>query len=397
MKILWFVSSLEKKGGGERFVLEAVKALQAQGHQVSIACDRIAPAASFDGQYDLTGVVCAANEFDGAASYFVRVVSKLRGMLSLYRVIRFELPDLVFCQSEFDAIKLYLLSRLLGFRYRVFVFGQMYQLKTDITRYSSIFREHLETIVASRPGYRDAVELPPPKLPLLNWAVNEIVSRLKFRALNRADRVFTLSGQVRWEVGLVYRKEATVCRAAFDESFINSERLSNARPVSKPLRLLSVCRLVDKKRVNLIIDAFSLVSGPALLNIVGSGPEEVKLKALAAASPHAHNISFLGSIDDATLKRELSAADCFISMDIGDYDISVVEAMGQGLRVLVAADFDLQDFGPEFTGVMSVEPYPLALAAAIDMVPTLPPPSIGNLHALKRLTWQSLARVVIKM
>ena len=81
-------------------------------------------------------------------------------------------------------------------------------------------------------------------------------------------------------------------------------------------------------------------------------------------------------------------------MDIGDYDISVVEAMGKGLRVLVAADFDLADFGPEFTGAMSVAPNPLELAAAIDSVPALAPPGPANLGVLERLTWQSLASTV---
>jgi glycosyltransferase involved in cell wall biosynthesis len=330
MKLLWFVSSLEQKGGGERFVLEAAQALKGQGHTVRIACDRLAVAASFDGRYDLSNVICTQQGLDGSAAYLMRVLNKLRGIFALHRVIRDFRPDMVVCQSEFDAIKLYILSCLLGFPYRVFVFGQMYQFKTDITRYSSVFSKHLQTIVASRPGYRVTVPLTPPKLTPLTWAVNEIVSRLKFRALNRAERIFTLSGQVRWEVGLVYRKEATVCRAAFDESFIDRKRLAFARPDSKPLRLLSVCRLVDKKRIDLIIRALSQTNKSAILRIVGTGPEEAKLKALAAASPRAQDICFLGAVDDASLQSELAAADCFVSMDIGDYDISVVEAMGKG-------------------------------------------------------------------
>jgi glycosyltransferase involved in cell wall biosynthesis len=270
----------------------------------------------------------------------------------------------------------------------------MYQFRTDITRYSSVFREHLETIVASRPGYRDTVALPPPILPPLTLVVNEIVSRLKFRALNRADRVFTLSSQVRWEVSLIYRKDATVCRAAFDDSFIDRARVSHARPVSTPLRLLTVSRLVDKKRIGLIIAAFSRSTVPATLRIVGVGPEEEKLKAQAAASPRAADICFLGAVSDAELQSELAAADCFISMDVGDYDISVVEAMGKGVRVIVASDFDLADFGTGFTGVSSVVPDQGSLTSLIDDVNQIPAPSATNLAVLELLTWQSLARTV---
>jgi glycosyltransferase involved in cell wall biosynthesis len=257
-----------------------------------------------------------------------------------------------------------------------------------------VFRRHLETIVASRPGYRATVTLPPPKLPPLTWAVNEIVSRLKYRALRAADRVFTVSSQVQWEVSLVYGVRATVCRAAFAEPFIDAHAVSRPRPVGAPMRLLSVSRLVDKKRIDLTIAAFSAARQPATLTIIGAGPEEERLRRLAAASPRSADITFLGAVDDATLQRELAAADCLVSMDIGDYDISVVEAMGKGLRVVVATDFDMSEFGNEFGGAVSVSPDPAALAAAIDGIGTMRPPCPANLPVLRRLTWQSLARTV---
>ena len=64
MKIIWFVSSLESKGGGERFVLESVKALKVLGHQVAIVCDRLEDGASFDGRYDLSEVICLERSLD---------------------------------------------------------------------------------------------------------------------------------------------------------------------------------------------------------------------------------------------------------------------------------------------------------------------------------------------
>jgi glycosyltransferase involved in cell wall biosynthesis len=394
MKLLWFVSSLEQKGGGERFVLEAVHALRAQGHDAHLACDRLAEAASFDGRYDLSRVICTARPFDLRASYARRALNKLRGAVALARVVRHLKPELVICQSEFDAIRLYLLSRVLAFRYRVFVFGQMYQFKTDITRYSTVFRRHLEAIVASRPGYRATVTMPPPKLPTLTWAINEVVSRLKYRAVRAADRVFTVSTQVQWEVSLVYGVKATVCRAAFAEPFIDTRAVTQPRPVGAPMRLLSVSRLVDKKRIDLTIAAFSAATQRATLTIIGAGPEEERLRQLAAASPRRADIAFLGAVDDATLQRELATADCLVSMDIGDYDISVVEAMGKGLRVVVATDFDMTEFGNEFGGAVSVNPDPATLAAAMDGISTMRPPGPANLPVLQRLTWQALARTV---
>jgi glycosyltransferase involved in cell wall biosynthesis len=395
MKVLWFVSSLEQKGGGERFVLEGVQALKAEGHEANIVCDRLDAAASFDGRYDLSSIRCINRTLDHNAGYFPRLFSKLRGTLDLLRVIRQYGPDLVLCQSEFDAIKLYLLSRLLRFRYRVFVFGQMYQFKTDITRYSSVFRRHLEAVIASRPGYRETVIMPPPRLPMAVWLINELVSRLKYRALRSADRVFSVSRQGQWEVSLVYGRDAILCRAAFDEGYIDHQTISNPRPVAQPMRLLSVSRLVDKKRIDLMIAAFSASRANAQLTIIGTGPEEARLKGLANASAKRSDIHFLGGVGDQQLQHELGRADCLISLDIGDYDISVVEAMGKGLRVLVASDFDMSDFEGEFGGIVSVEPDVMALAAAIDRIPEMAAPNRRNLAVLRSHTWQSLARTCV--
>ena len=395
MKIVWLVSTLEQKGGGERFVLEGSLALRALGHQVTVVCDRVHADASFDGRYDLSEVVSTERHAISGGHYALRALNKLRAAWALFGILRGLSPDLVICQSEFDAIRLFLVSRLKRFPYRVFVFGQMYQFSTDISRYSSVFRRHLETIVASRPGYRDTVAMPPPKLGLLTTCANEVVSRLKYRALRAADRVFTLSNQVRWEVSLIYGRDAAVCRAAFDASYIDARRVANPAPVGQTLRILSVCRLVEKKRVALTIAAFSASSLKGRLFIVGTGSDEQRLKDLAASSPRRDDICFLGAIDDAQLQREIAAADCFVSMDVGDFDISVVEAMGKGLRVIVPTDFDMSEFGAEFSGVSVVAPDVQTLARAIEAIPAMSQPTEANIPALHRLTWQSMAQTCV--
>ncbi len=390
----WVVSSLERRGGGERFVLEGANALRKLGHDAFVVCDRRGEDASFDGEYDLSTVVCTGRSQGLDVSYLKTVYSKFIGIFALYGALRAIKPEIVICQSEYDAIRVFLISRLLKFKYYVFVFGQMYQFSTDVSRYSSVFRKHLEVIVASRPGYQETVVLPPPRLGFRAHIVNEVVSLLKFRALSRSDRIFTLSSQVSWEVGLLYNKEAKVCRAAFNQSFLDRSRIQQALPVGSPVRFISVCRLIRKKRVDLTISAFSKSTIAATLTIVGTGSEEERLRALASESERASDIRFLGSVSDDALRAELEASDCFVSMDIGDYDISVVEAMGKGLRVIVASDFDLTDFGNDFTGVVSVEPDSAKLASAMDRVFEMPSPSAVNLPILECLSWQSLAQTL---
>lgn len=390
--IAWFVSSLEQKGGGERFVLEATRALREAGHRTVIICDRLDETASFDGTYDLSDVVCIGQGYDSSKGYFGRLTDKLGGTLPLIRFLRRERPDLTVCQSEFDAIKLWVCSHFVRFPYAVFVFGQMFQFRTDLTRYALVFRRHLDRIRGSRPGYAETVQPDaPPMTPTVRVA-NETLSWLKYRAIRGAKAIFTLSTQVAWEVSLVYgRNDATLLRAAMTDDFVDRPHISHPSPVQTPVRLLSVSRLVDKKRIDRLIEAVARTTIPLELRIVGTGPDEAILKAQAEASPKRDAMIFLGSIDDRQLAAELAAADCFISLDIGDYDISVVEAMAKGKRVIVTEDFDLASFGENFAGATSVEPQIDAIAAAIDAIPQMSAPTASNLEELHRQTWSSLA------
>ncbi len=396
-EILWFVSSLEQKGGGERFALEAVSSLVLQHHDALLCTDRLGQGASFDGRYDLSNVLTTGAEGRPRQDYFSRAWQKVFGVVGIVSLIRKQKPDLVICQSEFDAVRLYLASFFCKFQYRVFVFGQMYQFKEEYTRYSSIFRPYLEEIIASRPGYRESVPMPPPKLPLFRWFTNEVIARLKFRALRGAEKVFTLSSQVQWECSLIYKVKAHVLRAAFHNYEIVEERFLKPRPINVAPVFLSVSRLVEKKRVDLTIFAFAKIaaSTKGVLKIVGTGSDESRLKAMVADLGLEHRVQFLGSVSDDVLANNLAEADCFISMDIGDFDISVCEALVHAKRVIVPTDFDAKTFGDHFTGLVCVPPTPDALAAAMINLNSMSAPGAANINSLKELTWEFLASEVV--
>lgn len=395
-KIIWFVSSLEQKGGGERFVLESVNAINSQNNVAIVVCDRLNKNASFDGHYDLSKIITTNQDYNLDDKYIYRVFTKLKGILSLWKIVKKEQPNLIICQSEFDNIKLYTLSKLFNFKYSVFVFGQMFQFKEDISKYSTVFRKNLDTIRNSRPGYKETTAITPPKLSIATWITNELISLLKYHALRNAEQVFTLSNQVKWEISLLYGVNATVLRAAFNENYIDIVKLSNPRKLSHPIKLISISRMVAKKRIDIIIHALCIVEIPVKLTIIGTGPEEKRLKELATDLKIVDKIKFLGSVDDKVLQAELEVSDCFISMDIGDYDISVVEAMGKGLRVICATDFDDSDFKINFTGFKTIEPNSHALADAINTLEGMSPPSEINLRSLNKLTWQHLAKKCIE-
>ncbi|HKR13396.1 MAG TPA: glycosyltransferase family 4 protein [Pyrinomonadaceae bacterium] len=113
-----------------------------------------------------------------------------------------------------------------------------------------------------------------------------------------------------------------------------------------PLRLLSVCRLVPKKGVDVILKALALLRSESecryRYRIVGGGPELSRLKALAS-DLNLEDVEFVGPVSPDVVQRELAHADVFVlgarRMPDGDRDgipNAMLEAMAAGIPVIVS-------------------------------------------------------------
>ena len=90
------------------------------------------------------------------------------------------------------------------------------------------------------------------------------------------------------------------------------------------------------KRLDWVVEAFRGVAGAAELRLVGWGPEEGRLRALAAGD---ERIRFLGRLSDAALAEAYAEADVavFVPFD-EDMGLVTLEAMGAGCPVVTTAD-----------------------------------------------------------
>jgi glycosyltransferase involved in cell wall biosynthesis len=111
-----------------------------------------------------------------------------------------------------------------------------------------------------------------------------------------------------------------------------------------PLRLLAVGRLVPKKGFDVLLAAMARLACPAELEIVGDGPELVRLEALALALSLRGRVRFLGSLTHAELPAIYARADLVVVPSVedetGDRDglpNVLLEAMASG-RPVVASD-----------------------------------------------------------
>lgn len=109
--------------------------------------------------------------------------------------------------------------------------------------------------------------------------------------------------------------------------------------------LITTSRLVHKNAVDDVIAALPLCPANVHFVILGIGPDEASLRALAKKSGVDQRVHFLGQVSHADMPKYLKASDIFIrpsrSEGMGN---SLVEAMAAGLPVIATQEGGIADF-----------------------------------------------------
>jgi glycosyltransferase involved in cell wall biosynthesis len=219
---------------------------------------------------------------------------------------------------------------------------------------SHAFAHHLATH-AVRAGRRGLAYVHTPARYL--WAPEVesrgrgIVARVGSVALRRVDRRGTDAGveyaansrYVRERIRRAWDRDATVVYPPVDVERIQSvprwrdhldpaaEALFHGLPADF---ILGGSRLVSYKRLDLVIQLGQALAMPVV--IVGTGPEEAHLRALADSVDVP--VRFAGQVSDACLYALYQAASLFAFLAEEDFGIMPVEAMAAGTAVLVSSE-----------------------------------------------------------
>lgn len=102
--------------------------------------------------------------------------------------------------------------------------------------------------------------------------------------------------------------------------------------------VLTVGRLERYKNVDLIINAFRALPFPAILVVVGDGPDRTRLEHHAEASGPGWPVLFTGRISDPMLDRLLARATVVTSAsDHEAFGLTLTEGLASGTRVVASA------------------------------------------------------------
>lgn len=141
-------------------------------------------------------------------------------------------------------------------------------------------------------------------------------------ASSRPDEYIANSINVQGRITKYYRRDSKVVYPPVDISRFN---------ISSDIKIgdyyLFVSRLIRYKKADLVIEAFNQLGSP--LRIIGSGPEEGRLKRMAKS-----NVTFLGRLNDEELVKQYSGAKAFIFPAEEDFGIVPIEAMACGRPVI---------------------------------------------------------------
>jgi len=174
------------------------------------------------------------------------------------------------------------------------------------------------------------------------------------RAFTSADRVQTISTFLaRWARRRGFRGPLEIVPNAVDVKHFSQEYPSAVINEIKDklgkkmgdVFLITTSRLVHKNAVDVCLRALPLLPENVHFLILGVGPDEAKLKKLAASLKVEKRVQFLGQISHDELPKYLKASDIFTrpsrSEGMGN---SFVEAMAAGLPVIATQEGGIADF-----------------------------------------------------
>jgi len=225
--------------------------------------------------------------------------------------------------------------------------------------------------------------------------------RLRGTALRKADRVLVPGS---FTAGLISDWDVQ------PERIVSVPYGAEPQPATSPprgTRLLSVARLVPRKGIDTAIGAMRRLPAEVHYRIVGSGPDEQRLRNLAMASGVGRRVQFLGRLDDSELAGEYQRSTMFVlparrtsEGDLEGYGLVYFEAAAWGRPVIAGrSGGEIDAVVDGRTGMLvngdSIDEVAMAIASLLNDRPRLQDlGAAGRQRVETSNNWACAARVV---
>ncbi len=198
-----------------------------------------------------------------------------------------------------------------------------------------------------------------------------LVHRLNRRGVKRATKTIVMTEKIRSELRSLYGIEAVVVRPGVsDKGLVRSDRTATG-----PIRILSVSRLEQNKRIDWILRALAQLGHRAAdqqaewqFEIVGQGPNRDSLIRLADELGLQSRVLFRGHLSGQELEDSYARANLFLMPAVQGYGLPALEALRRGIPAIVHKDSGVSEILTNTPWVEIVEGSNGQLADAISLM-----------------------------
>jgi glycosyltransferase involved in cell wall biosynthesis len=196
----------------------------------------------------------------------------------------------------------------------------------------------------------------------------------------RVDRFLANSQYVAGRIGRYYNRRSTIVYPPVDTDFFTPESRHSSRG------FLIVSALVPYKRLDVAIEACRRLAVP--LTIVGTGPEELRLRALAGP-----DVRFVGWQSDEQIRALYRASTATLLPGTEDFGIVPVESQACGTPVVALNDGGARETVSDgSTGVLVDQPTAESFADGLSRLLATPlDPAVARANAMRFSRQQFMA------
>lgn len=184
-------------------------------------------------------------------------------------------------------------------------------------------------------------------------------------AATRPDEMIAISTQVKSRIQNIYKRKSDIIFPPVDTKKFSKPSPENRKTGIPENYYLTVARLVNYKKIDVLIKAFNQ-NGKTLV-IIGRGEARLALKRLAKK-----NIHLLGSVSDYELPGYYQHARAFLQANEEDFGIAMCEAQAAGTPVIAYGKGGATDIViDQKTGILVEHNKPEDFVTAVDMFETM--------------------------
>lgn len=401
-KILLFRKALTQEGGAERLMFEIAKWFTKFDCEVRMVVVKNNNTKTlFKGAYaDIP--VTSFYEGHYPTNLFQKILISLSSIAKLRREMKTFQPDILLGQNPADAELLYLASLGTGIPYATFLYSSFFNFPEDGLKYMTPFNWAFTKIRNSTPGHQTFIPLENPVRGFFARLILQCRAWVNYFVVRRAVYAFSMTRRMAWENEQFYGRSVIDLKSGVNPSLFNYKPKKDMRakygfpPDAK--MLVDVSRLIPGKRIDLCIRTIAELKkkrDDIYFVVGGKGLEKENLEALIKELHVESHVVLGGFVAEEDLLDLYASATAVFHPAWIDFDLTVMEGLSLGKKVICSTDYDLSGDLGELKGKMLFEanPDPVSMAKAVETALDTEPISTDEAkQALSKYTWENYSK-----